>query len=154
MWGQAVFDVEEGTPEIRLNITGGDEDDNLVVIDITFDGVDGIFGVHRLPLGLDAPESAGFVASLDGRLYYPEDGQLELSLVEGRHIEGHFEGSVREAAAPTGSGGEPEFEAGGAPIQLGGGFDGGWNVHCVSPLVGFTGSHVVEDSAYCMALAL
>jgi hypothetical protein len=154
MWGQALFRVVEGTPEIRLNVTGGDADDNLVVIDVSFGGLDGIFGVHELQLGLPETGVASLVASLDGQLYYPESGQLRLSLSEGRQLSGQFDMILIQAIPPSTRGETPRFEPDAPSMPVSGDFSGGWNVDCVSPLIGFTGGHVVRNSVYCMSLPL
>lgn len=156
MWGQAVFHVVEGTLEVDLNITGGDSDDNLVVIDVIFEGLDSIIGVHPLRLGLpdDVNADASLIASFDGQVFYPQLGQLDLSLSAGRKIEGHFDTTLLQAVPEAQRGVAPRFEPDAVVLPSRGEFSGSWGVDCVSPLIGFTGGHVISDSAYCRGLDL
>jgi hypothetical protein len=149
MMAQARIAVVEGEREVALTITGTDDADNIVMIDLAFDGLENVVGDHTLELG--SPESDGpyAVASFEGQVYESPSGTVELSLSSDGSISGSFDIPLVQASP-----GAAEAAALEPVTAMAGVFSGSWNVSCLSPIRGFTGGHAVSDSPYCMNLEL
>jgi hypothetical protein len=149
MQAQARIDVLEGMREVALTITASDAADNLVMIDLAFDGLENLVGDHTLELG--SPESNGpyAVASFDGQVYESPSGEVQLSLSSDGAISGNFDIPLVQAMP-----GAAEAAALEPVTEMAGVFSGSWSVSCLSPIRGFTGGHAVSDSPYCNSLEL
>lgn len=140
---QARLQVVEGDREVTLTITGGDAADNLVLIDLGFDGVEAVMGDHSVQLGPPEAEGPYAVAILERQEYHSPSGEVELSLSRDGAIEGSFDVALLQTGAA---------EAAAPVTALRGSFAGSWIVSCRSPIRGFTGGHTVSDSPYCNSL--
>lgn len=140
----AVLDVVEGDEAPRLAITGFDADENLIAIYATFDGTDSVVGSHVLPIGAGEAEVFA-VATIDGRQYRSQSGELRVNMSSDWLSEGGFELTLALDEA------NPLARAP-AELTLVGTFASEWRVNCRSFISGFTGGHAVSDSPYCTAL--
>jgi hypothetical protein len=149
MNAQARLAVVEGMRRVTLTITGGDAADNLVMIDLEFDGLENVIGDHTLELGPPAADGPYAVASFEGQVYESPSGEVELSISSGGSISGSFDIPLVEASPGAARAAALE------PLTaMTGAFGGRWIVLCQSPIRGFTGGHAVSDSPYCNSLEL
>lgn len=149
----AVLEVREGEVA-TLSITGADASDNIIVISVTFEDVEGVVGTHTLPIGV-VDERVFAVGSVDGQAYQSVSGELELSLSADRHAEGHFRVGLGRNTLTIDTPGAPPSGEATAPIEeltLSGAFESQWTVNCYSRLRGFTGGHLISDSPFCNGL--
>jgi hypothetical protein len=149
-----VLQVFEGEG-ITLSITGADASDNIIVISVGFENVEGVVGTHTLPIGV-VDERVFAVGSVDGQAYQSVSGELELQLSADRRAQGHFDVALgREQQIVISAPDAPSAPAPGEPTEeltLSGTFESQWTLNCYSRLRGFTGSHLVSDSPYCNSL--
>ncbi len=135
MGAQAQLRVIEGEPLVHLEITGGDDGSNVVLINLGFDGVADSMGPHLVPFGL--PEAGNYVAnaSFDGAWYYSQGGEIEVTLSADGSISGHFDLSLALDALEAM--GEPAvFERTDDATAVSGAFSGKWTLYCRSRLAG------------------
>lgn len=135
MGAQAQVAIQEGVPGVHVRITGGDEGSNMLMIDLSFDGLDDTMGPHQEEFAL--PDEGAHVAnaSLDGEWFYSQGGEIEVSLSPDGAIEGRFD----VALAPDhleGMGEAPVFEATDDAKRVTGAFRGRWILSCQSRLAG------------------
>lgn len=149
MRAQARLSVVEGEREVELTITGSDAADNLVVLDLAFDGLENVIGAHTFTLGPPVVDGPHAFASFEGQVYESPSGEVELSLSRDGTISGTFDIPLVEASP-----GAAEAAALEPVTAMAGVFSGGWLVTCLSPIRGFTGGHAVSDSPYCNGLSL
>ncbi|HKO91146.1 MAG TPA: hypothetical protein VJU61_08340, partial [Polyangiaceae bacterium] len=98
MGAKAQLNVLEGTPTVHLLITGADGAQDLVILDLEFDGVESSLGPHQGTVGL--PDTGYTVsASLAGRPYHSQAGYIDLSLAEDGSIQGTFNADLAEDPA-------------------------------------------------------
>lgn len=149
MNAQAQIDVVEGMREVALTITGADGADNLVMIDLAFDGVESVVGEHAVELGSPQSNGAYAVAMFEGQVYESQSGQVQLSVSSEGSISGNFDIPLVQSTP-----GAAEAAALEPVTAMTGEFSGSWGLSCVSPIRGFTGGHSVSDSPYCNSLEL
>lgn len=149
MNAQARLSVIEGMSQVTLTITGADAADNLVMIDLAFDGLESVIGEHTVELGPPQANGPYAVASFEGQVYESPSGQVQLSLSSDGGISGDFDIPLVQASP-----GAAEAAALEPVTAMAGAFSGSWTVLCQSPVRGFTGGHAVSDSPYCNSLEL
>lgn len=146
-----VMQVWEGEPAVELSLRGVDADGNLVLLYVTFDGVESVAGTHTFEIGLPGQASASGIGILDDQVYYSLRGQVALEISGDGRADGEFE---MELAFDDGSG-PPQGMSSDAiesALDLSGSFESEWTVDCRTRLVGFTGGHYTHDSPYCQSL--
>jgi hypothetical protein len=135
MGAQAQVAVQEGTQGVHVRITGGDNGDNLLMIDLLFNGLENTMGPHMVQFGL--PEEAPHVAnaSFDGEWFYSQGGEIDVTLLPDGAIEGRFD--VALALGHMENMGEaPVFEVTDDATSVTGAFSGRWILSCYSRLPG------------------
>lgn len=135
MGAQAQVAIQEGVPGVHVRITGGDDGSNMLMIDLSFEGLDDTMGPHQEEFAL--PDAGTHVAnaSLDGEWFYSQGGEIEVSLSPDGAIEGRF--GVALAPDHLEDRGEaPVFEATDDATLVTGAFRGRWILSCQSRLAG------------------
>jgi len=136
MTARAELKVNEGERPVHLSITGRTSGADVIVIDLTFDGIENAMGAHAVEFSL--PESGLHVAngSLEGSWYYSQGGTIEVSLTPEGEMVGEF--SIALARGEMGDDpGEPVVYAPSAESTLlEGAFDVPWTLNCHSRLEG------------------
>ena len=148
MGAKAQLNVLEGTPTVHLLITGADGAQDLVILDLEFDGVESSLGPHQGTVGL--PDTGYTVsASLAGRPYHSQAGYIDLSLAEDGSIQGTFNADLAEDPAVASD--QPlEILPSDQVLGLSGQFMGQWVLRCQSRLPGHRSFILGGD--YCESL--
>jgi hypothetical protein len=135
MTARAEVKVVEGSSAVHVAITGRTSSGDLMMIDLSFEGLENALGPHEVEFSL--PEGGEHFAngSLDGTWYYSQGGTIELSVGPEGSIEGTFE--IALARGETTPAGEPlMFERDVDATPLLGQFSGEWVLNCQSRLAG------------------
>jgi hypothetical protein len=149
MGAKAQLNVQEGERWVHLSITGTEGPLDLVILDLEFDGVESSLGPHQGDVGLPYAAVYTVTASLDGRPYHSQAGQIELSLAADGGIEGTFDVELAEDPAA----GEPfEILPSDQVRGLSGEFVGQWVLRCQSRLAGHRS--LLPGGDYCEGLEL
>ena len=151
MTARAELKVVEGDPVVHVAITGRTTGTDVLMIDLTFEGIESSLGPHQLELAL--PEGGAHVAngSLDGTWYYSQGGVIDMTLSAEGDIRGSFD--IALARGDLGAPGEPVvFEADAVATPLTGQFSGPWVLNCHSRLAGH--STLIFGGDYCDNLEL
>jgi hypothetical protein len=148
-----VMQVWEGEPAVELSLRGVDAAGNLVLLYVTFDGVESVSGAHTFEIGLPGETNVSGIGILEDQVYYSLRGELQVEMSGAGHADGQFE---MDLAFDDGSGPPPGVpsEAIEPALSLSGSFKSEWTLDCRSRLVGFTGGHYTHDSPYCQGLTL
>jgi hypothetical protein len=149
MTARAEVKVVEGRNAVHVAITSRTSGtDDLMTIDLTFDGIENALGPHEVQFSL--PEGGEHIAigSLDGTWYYSQGGSIELSVNPEGSIEGSFEialarGEVMPVLPIVFA---PDEEA----TPLVGQFRGQWVLNCLSRLAGH--QSLISGGDYCDSL--
>lgn len=131
---KAELKVTEGQSVVRLEITGSNDSD-VLLLDVAFDGLEASMGPHRVEVGLPGTELDSALASIDGQPYQSQAGFIALSLSADGDISGTFELALAEVIEVQ-VGLPIAFEAGEIVRTLSGSFDGHWELFCQSRLPG------------------
>jgi hypothetical protein len=135
MTARAELKVDEGEPDVHVEITGRTAETDVMIIELTFQGLEAVLGQHLEQVGLprESPHAAN--GSLDDIWYYSQSGEIEFSLSESGAIEGRFDIALaRGEEIPVGA--PVVFRADEAPTPMVGTFSGPWVLSCHSRLVG------------------
>jgi len=91
MNARAELQVNEGERDVHLTVTGRTPGTDVIVIDLTFDGLENVFGTHTVQFSLPdgGPHDAN--GSLGGEWYYSQSGQATLDLSADGRTDGQFE---------------------------------------------------------------
>jgi hypothetical protein len=131
---KAQLNVTEGVRGVHLSITGSGLQD-LLLLDVDFESIEGSMGAHRVEVGLPDGELDTALASLDGLPYHSQGGHIEVSLSAEGTISGSF--NVMLAEDPAIVAGLPMvFEPSDEVRVLTGRFSGQWQLLCQSHLDG------------------
>jgi len=155
-WSEAIgakaqLNVTEGVVPVRLEITGGGEQD-IVLLDVDFEDLAGSMGPHRLEVGLPGPGVDSAIASLGGQPYHSQAGLIEVTLSADGKISGSFD--VALALDPDVAPGETiVFEPSETVRALKGQFSGKWELFCQSHLPGHASS-LRKGGDFCDALQI
>lgn len=135
MTARAALVVDEGEPDVHVEITGRTSETDVMTIDLTFQGLEAALGAHREQVGL--PQAAPHAAngSLDNVWYYSQSGEVEFDLSEDGTVEGRFDIALARGEEPA-PGLPVSFQADDAPKAMVGTFSGSWVLACHSRLVG------------------
>jgi len=149
MGAKAQLNVQEGVRSVHLSITGADGAQDLVILDLEFDGIESSLGAHQGEVGLPYTGVYSVSASLEGRPYHSQAGYIDMSLAADGSIEGTFSADLVED--PT-AGTEQPFEIlPSAEVRgLSGQFMGQWQLRCQSRLPGHRSFMLGGD--YCDSL--
>lgn len=148
MTARAELKVTEGE-RVHVEITGRTSGTDIVMIDLSFDTLEGALGPHQVEFSL--PDDGAHVAngSLDGTWVYSQGGTIDVSVSADGAIEGAFD--IALARGTLGDPGEPVvFEPSAVAMPLGGSFSGAWVLNCHSRLAGH--STLVVGGDYCDSL--
>jgi hypothetical protein len=147
MTARAEVKVVEGSSAVHVAITGRTAGTDLMMIDLSFDGIENALGPHEVQFSL--PESGEHVAngSLDGTWYYSQGGTIELSVSPEGSIEGSFEIVLARGEMTFPLVFAPDEEA----TPLVGQFRGQWVLNCLSRLAGH--QSLIPGGDYCDNLA-
>jgi len=134
MNARAELQVNEGERDVHLSLTGRTPGTDVIVVDITFDGLENTFGSHSVQFSLPEGGPHDVNGSLGGEWYYSQSGQAELVLSPEGRLDGHFEiGLARaEETEPGTVVFKPSDNA--APLDIT--FSVGWVLSCHSRLAG------------------
>jgi hypothetical protein len=146
MTARAEVKVVEGENAVHVSITGRTSGTDVMMIDLTFDGLENALGPHTVQFSL--PEGGAHVAngSLDGNWYYSQGGSIDISLNTDGEIEGSFD--IALAEGHMSAAGEPiVFEPSEVTIPLDGEFSGSWVLNCHSRLAGH--NTLIVGGDYC-----
>jgi hypothetical protein len=145
MTARAEVKVVEGRNAVHVAITGRTSGTDLMMIDLTFDGIENALGPHEVQFSL--PEGGEHIAngSLDGTWYYSQGGTIELSVSPEGSIEGSFEIALARGEMTPGLPivFAPDEEA----TPLVGRFRGQWVLNCLSRLAGH--QSLIPGGDYC-----
>jgi hypothetical protein len=135
MTARAEVKVVEGERPVHVAITGRTSGTDVMMIDLTFDGLENTIGPHQEQFSL--PDDGAHIAngSLDGNWYYSQGGTIDLSVNRDGEIEGRFDIALAlgHMTAPS----EPVvFATSSEVIPLDGEFSGSWVLNCHSRLAG------------------
>lgn len=151
MTARAELKVVEGDPAVHVAITGRTTGTDVLMIDLTFDGLENTLGPHQVEFAL--PDGGAHVAngSLDGTWYYSQGGVIDMKISAEGEIEGSFD--IALARGDLGIPGQPVvFEPDAVATPLTGEFSGPWVLNCHSRLAGH--STLVFGGDYCDKLEL
>jgi hypothetical protein len=146
MGARAALIVKEGERAVQLSITATDGGDDLLILSVTFDGLDGSLGPHTLQVSL--PDAGDDTASADlaGLPYHSQAGEIDLTLAADGLLSGTFALSMAhdaDTSMAAGADGQPSPDV----LPLSGQFSGSWILSCESYL---PGHHVlVSGGSYC-----
>jgi len=147
MGARATLNVKEGEDSVLLSITGSDGGDDLVILDLTFAGLDATLGPHTLPVSLPNAGDDIASASLGGIPYHSQAGEIDLTLSAGGPLSGRFKLNMARDTPGAGAAIQPSTDV----LPLSGGFSGSWILSCQSYL---PGHHVLTAGGrYCETLA-
>lgn len=151
MTAWAELKVREGVRYVHVAITGSTPSDDVMTIDLTFDGLENVIGTHRVDFGL--PDTGAHIAngSLDGTWYYSQAGDIDVSVSPEGLVTGDFEillAEGEETPLSEGFGFEPRS----VTTPLVGTFNLPWTLNCYSRLAGH--SSFVFGGEYCENLDL
>jgi hypothetical protein len=134
MNARAELQVNEGERDVHLSITGRTPGTDVIVIDITFDGLENTFGEHSVQFSLPQGGPHDANGSLGGEWYYSQSGQAQLTLTADGRIEGDLE--IGLALAQETASGTVEFtpSAVSAPLLIS--ISVPWVLSCHSRLAG------------------
>jgi len=155
-WSEAIgakaqLNVTEGVVPVRLEITGGGQQD-IVLLDVDFADLAGSMGPHHLEVGLPGPGVDSAIASLDGQPYHSQAGLIEVTLSADGSISGSFD--VALALDPeVAPGAQIVFEPSATVRALKGQFSGRWELFCQSHLPGHASS-LRKGGDFCDALEI
>jgi hypothetical protein len=135
MGAQAQVAVQEGTREVHVRITGGDDGSNVLMMDLSFDALENTMGPHLVQFAL--PDEGAHVAnaSFDGEWFYSQGGEIDVTLSPDGAIEGRFEVDLAPDHLEA-TGEAPVFEATDDATSVTGAFRGRWILSCQSRLAG------------------
>jgi hypothetical protein len=148
---KAQLNVTEGVRAVRLEITAGGPQD-VVLVDVAFDGIEGSMGVHHLEVGLPGGKLDSAVASIGGQTYHSQAGEIDVNLTADGSIAGSF--ALALAQDPEVAVGEPiVFELSEDVRDLNGQFSGQWKLFCQSHMPGhmfslMTGGHYCDGVSF------
>jgi hypothetical protein len=146
---KAQLNVTEGVRAVRLEITAGGPND-VVLVDVAFDGIEGSMGLHHLAVGLPGGGLDSAVASIGGQTYHSQAGEIDVNLSADGSIIGSFELAL--AQDPEVAAGEPiVFELSEDVRDLKGQFGGQWKLFCQSHMPGHMSS-LMTGGHYCDGL--
>ena len=135
MNARAELRVNEGERAVHLSLTGRTPGTDVIVIELTFDGLENAFGPHSVQFGLPEGGPHDANGSLGGDWYYSQSGQADLDISESGRIQGHFEIALTRAQEVSSP--EPfEFMASAESAPLVGSFSVPWVLSCHSRLAG------------------
>ncbi|HWO13177.1 MAG TPA: hypothetical protein VNN80_26935 [Polyangiaceae bacterium] len=135
MNARAELRVNEGEREVQLTITGRTPGTDVIVIALTFDGLENTFGRHSVQFSLPEGGPHDVNGSLGGEWYYSQSGQAEIDLTAAGRLDGHFE--IALAHADESQSTEPfEFRPSAESAPLVGSFSVPWVLSCHSRLAG------------------
>lgn len=149
MTARAELRVVEGERPVHLAITGRTSGTDFLMIDLTFDGLDGAMGPHHVEFSL--PQGGDHMAnsSLDDTWYYSQGGVMDVSVSADGSISGTFD--IDLARGTLGDPGEPVvFAPSEVGTELEGNFSGAWVLNCHSHLMGHMS--LILGGDYCDAL--
>jgi hypothetical protein len=147
--GGARLEVRELYPVVNLVVTTVFESnhDDLLQIQLAFDGVENAVGAHRSEFGGLSNSAAVAVAYLERISYSSQSGSLDVTLTGDGAIQGRFDAEL--AVDVQGSSDPDGIPASAKNFSIAGTFEGTWSLFCRSPVVGLPGDHSVTDSPYC-----
>lgn len=90
--------VNEGERDVQLSITGRTSGTDVIVIELTFNGLENTFGTHSLEFSLPEGGPHDANGSLGGEWYYSQSGQAEVTISPDYHVEGHVDVVLAHAA--------------------------------------------------------
>ena len=134
MNARAELQVNEGERDVHLSVTGRTPGTDVLVVDITFDGLENTFGAHSVQFNLPEGGPHDVNGSLNGEWYYSQSGQAELTLTPEGRLDGHFQ--VRLARAEEIEPGTVIFDASADSEPLDITFSVPWVLSCHSRLAG------------------
>jgi hypothetical protein len=146
MTARAELRVVEGEQPVQISITGRTSGTDVMMIELTYDGLENALGPHSEQFSL--PEGGAHVAngSLDGNWYYSQGGTIDLSVDRDGNIAGTF--SIALARGDMDAlGGPVVFQASDEVIPLEGEFSGTWVLDCHSHLAGH--GALIVGGEYC-----
>ncbi len=149
MGAQARLQVREGDATVHLLITGGNNGDDYIMLDLAFDDVASSMGPHVVPFGLPRQGDNVANASFDGESFYSQGGEIDVSLSADGTIVGTFNVSLAHDSLEL-PGEEPVFEVSEDATALSGDFSGRWTLSCQSRLAGH--QTFVPGGDYCEKL--
>ncbi len=147
---KAQLNVVEGLSDVRLEITGTGKED-VLLLDLVFDGVEKSMGPHEVEVGLPGTEADSALASIGGQAYQSQDGYIDLTLDADGAISGSFQLGLAEVE-DVAVGLPIAFEEGEVVRSLTGRFSGIWELSCRSRLPGHR--TLVPGGDYCEALVI
>lgn len=146
MGARAALNVKEGEPAVGLSITATDGGNDLLILSLTFNGLDGSLGAHTLAVSLPNSGDDTASASLAGLPYHSQAGEIDLTLSADGPLTGTFALSMAhdaDSASAAGAEVQPSTDV----LPLSGQFSGSWILNCESYL---PGHHVlVAGGPYC-----
>jgi hypothetical protein len=151
MTARAELKVNEGDPRVHVAITGRTSGTDVLMIDLTFDGIENALGPHQVEFAL--PDVGAYVAngSLDGNWYYSQGGRIDMTISADGDIAGTFD--IALALGDLGAPGDPVvFEPDAVATPLTGQFSGDWVLNCHSRLAGH--STLILGGQFCDNLEL
>jgi hypothetical protein len=134
MNARAELQVNEGERDVHLSVTGRTPGTDVLVVDITFDGLENTFGAHSVQFSLPEGGPHDVNGTLNGEWYYSQSGQAELTLTPEGRLDGRFQ--VRLARAEEIQPGTVIFSptADSSPLDVT--FSVPWVLSCHSRLAG------------------
>lgn len=150
MNARAELRVNEGERDVHLSITGRTPGTDVIVIDLTFDGLENTFGEHTVQFSLPEGGPHDANGSLGGAWYYSQSGQAVIALTTEGRLEGHLE--IALARADETQSGPFEFKSSEDSTPLAITFSVPWVLSCHSRLAGHGILQLGGD--YCDDLAL
>jgi hypothetical protein len=150
--GGARLEVRELNPVVHLVVTTvfASNHDDLLELDLTFEGVENAVGSHSSELGGQSNSPAFAVAYLERISYLSQSGSLDVTLTGDGAIHGRFDAEL--AVDAEGSSDPTGIPASAVNFNLSGAFEGTWSLLCRSPVLALPGDHSVADSPYCNQL--
>jgi hypothetical protein len=151
MRARAEIKIIEGEDAVHVSIVGRTSGTDMMMIDLTFDGLENALGPHREEFSL--PEGGAHMAngSLDDNWYYSQGGTIEVDVSREGAIQGTF--NIALALGQLGAPDEPiVFETSEEVVPLDGEFSGSWVLNCHSRLPGHQST--IPGGEYCENLDL
>ena len=134
MNARAELQVNEGEREVHLSVTGRTPGTDVIVIDMTFDGLENAFGPHTVQFSLPEGGPHDANGSLGGDWYYSQSGEAELTLSPEGRLYGHLEIGLALAVLTEPNIVEFKPSADAAPLDIT--FSVPWVLSCHSRLAG------------------
>jgi hypothetical protein len=152
MTGLAELKVNEGDPNVVVTVTISRRTraDDVLLMDLSFDGLQNALGEHHGQFGLPSEDESGHTVNgiLDGTWYYSQGGDIAVSLSADGQLDATFDIQLVRGDMPDDPSEPVVFAPSEESTELVGSFSIPWKLSCHSKLPGHSVSYTFGGE-YC-----